>query len=506
MKNVIYYIIHIEIMLKNKKILTIFLAVVIVIAIGFGIVVATGGFSGMQPNIPDEGGLVGYWSLNESDLNNATIFQDLSGNGNNGTSANTPSFVSDQNGVPNQAMDFNGSSDVITLGTEEDLGTTNTISFWMNNANTTQQVMIGTTSVSESTIYSWDDTDRIHYRVYSTGGAEKETEEWDAVIEHNIWNHFVFVRSAGTVTLYINGVNEGSQTITQSGYSTLVGKVGNYGGANSYAVDGYLSDVAIYNKALSQAEISALYSASRTTAKVKIDTTNPNKYSVGSLQKKLILDMPLMTKYTKSATILSDKTPYGNDGTNHGADIQTNYTDFGGDNQYISITNSDILYFGVAGENPDIPFSISAWINADSIGNFVIINKGRVGTNNEYVLGTDASEKLYIRITDETNRGQFTITSQNALNNTIWYHIVGTYDGSGSSEGLNLYQNASLISIDVSSSGSYSHMRNLGADIYIGFDNGSDYSDGKMANIKMWNRVLTLTEIQLLYDKEKSGY
>lgn len=50
-------------------------------------------------NSPSEGGLVLYLTLAESDLNNATNFQDKSGNNNNGESANTPVFSQDQNGV-----------------------------------------------------------------------------------------------------------------------------------------------------------------------------------------------------------------------------------------------------------------------------------------------------------------------------------------------------------------------------------------------------------------------
>ena len=63
--------------------------------------------------------LVGYWTLNQSDLySGTTVFQDMSGNGNNGTSANTPVYASDQAGTPNQAMTFNGTTDVVNCGSD----------------------------------------------------------------------------------------------------------------------------------------------------------------------------------------------------------------------------------------------------------------------------------------------------------------------------------------------------------------------------------------------------
>jgi hypothetical protein len=63
-------------MLKNKS-LTIFLAVIIVLMIGFGIAAATGGLSffGIKPNISSSANLVGSWSLNESDLTETVIYE-----------------------------------------------------------------------------------------------------------------------------------------------------------------------------------------------------------------------------------------------------------------------------------------------------------------------------------------------------------------------------------------------------------------------------------------------
>ena len=55
-------------------------------------------FDPVAVSAPSEGDLVGFWTLAESDTDNVTI-KDKSGNNNDGTSANTPVFIQDQNGV-----------------------------------------------------------------------------------------------------------------------------------------------------------------------------------------------------------------------------------------------------------------------------------------------------------------------------------------------------------------------------------------------------------------------
>ena len=84
---------------------------------------------------PDQDNLVGAWSLNESDVDGSTL-KDKSGNGNDGTSANTPVYAKDQAGVPNQAMVFNGTTDVVNCGSDTSIANIfdsgGTISVWIN--------------------------------------------------------------------------------------------------------------------------------------------------------------------------------------------------------------------------------------------------------------------------------------------------------------------------------------------------------------------------------------
>jgi len=73
--------------------------------------------------------LVGYWSLNYENSDGTTIF-DLSGNANDGTSANTPVFGVNHNGYADGAMTFNGTSDKITLDSNVTISSSYSICWW----------------------------------------------------------------------------------------------------------------------------------------------------------------------------------------------------------------------------------------------------------------------------------------------------------------------------------------------------------------------------------------
>ena len=79
------------------------------------------------------------------------------------------------------------------------------------------------------------------------------------------WTHVVFTFSAGSVKAYVNGKAASFQTNTFTSASTLPSyQYGLYFGTDSSITNfltGALSDVRIYNRALSADDVSALYSS-----------------------------------------------------------------------------------------------------------------------------------------------------------------------------------------------------------------------------------------------------
>jgi concanavalin A-like lectin/glucanase superfamily protein len=95
-------------MLKNKT-LTVFLAVIIVLMIGFGITAATGGLSffGIKPNIASSANLIGAWSLAKKDLTEKTIFESDFNSGIGGFSGGRyHTFVGDNDGISDGIVSY----------------------------------------------------------------------------------------------------------------------------------------------------------------------------------------------------------------------------------------------------------------------------------------------------------------------------------------------------------------------------------------------------------------
>ena len=88
----------------------------------------------------------------------------------------------------------------------------------------------------------------------------------------------------------------------------------------------------------------------------------------------------------------------------------------------------------------------------------------------------------------------------------LWIHLVGTYNGDGTSGGVKLYINGSQVDTanKESNAGSYVAMENLGGDAHIGEIN-SDYTNGKIDDVRIFKRELSSDEAKELYDKGRSS-
>ncbi len=247
-------------------------------------------------------GLVAHYSLAQEDLASASVLNDLTPNNRDGTitAGASAGFVADQTSVSAKAYDFDGANTKIATTLTSNTPFTNgfTISAWIKpdtlgevlGSNKGMIVSKFATGANPTSIYdgfAWflSDTNRLNAAV--NGGAVRSSA--DNSITLGAWQHVLLtVASNATVTQYINGVVSGTPNTTNalSGITTSNPlTIGNRAGATDGTFDGAISDVKIYNRVLSAAEIRQLY-----------QSYHPQG-STSSLEKGLIAHYPLSNTY-----------------------------------------------------------------------------------------------------------------------------------------------------------------------------------------------------------------
>jgi hypothetical protein len=195
-------------------------------------------------------GQVAYWKFDE---NTGTTVNDASGNGYTGTFNGTTGSQW-TTGEINYGLSFNGSNNYVSASWNNLTGNAaRTISAWFktNNTNSANWVSWGTSStnyLSQIGIYSGG----IGYLGYNNDLTVSAAPYAD-----NNWHHLVVTFDGANMVLYIDGTskNTGAKTLATGTSGINIGRAIN--GTNYYT--GNLDEVGIWNRALSQGEITALY-------------------------------------------------------------------------------------------------------------------------------------------------------------------------------------------------------------------------------------------------------
>ena len=211
--------------------------------------------------------LVGYWTFDEG--SGATVY-DASGGGNNGTlSLPAPTWTS---GKVNGALNFNGSNNYVNLtgsASSFQFGTGNfSISAWVYFNSTTNFESIVTKKAAPASaqgfsIYYNGSTQKLMYSVADgTTAYERYTVN---TISTGAWHHIVMVADSNDQNFgyyYVDGVKwvlaSASANVNVNNALTLY-----IGDTNGYPFNGIIDDVRIYGRALSAAEIQALYNSQK---------------------------------------------------------------------------------------------------------------------------------------------------------------------------------------------------------------------------------------------------
>jgi hypothetical protein len=214
-------------------------------------------------------GLIGYWTFDEG---NGTTALDSSGNNNNGTLLNSPTWVT---GKVGDALQFDGINDWVSIGNPTTLNNKGpySISAWIKPSALDGYIVAKRTN--EQTGY-W----RLGTGLDNKLGWFKDTSESThvsaaskaGILTLNTWQH-VALTWDGTLSgteakIYLNGV-EVDYSIRQNGTGKILSDslnnfaIGSRNGGSAF-FSGSIDEVKFYNRVLNASEVSALYSSTPT--------------------------------------------------------------------------------------------------------------------------------------------------------------------------------------------------------------------------------------------------
>ena len=166
-------------------------------------------------------------------------------------------------------------------------GTAYTIAGWINLANANQ---INTLFYADS---GTTNADRISLRTTPTGAIQFGT--WNSsknsqiqivsesqLVDEGVWHHLVASVSEEQATLYLDGVQVGSQSLSSSSDSGLRSRVRlGYGANSNESLSGFIRDYQLFNQALSADDVKTIYSEDTGSSDLK-DLGIQDWYSLAS--------------------------------------------------------------------------------------------------------------------------------------------------------------------------------------------------------------------------------
>lgn len=430
-------------------------------------------------------GLVGAWGFK----NYSVLGEDVSGKGNNGVLLGNGKF--DKNG--RFIGDGSGSGVLLHDGTDVNPANAMTVSAWIKTTSTDYGYILAkcndlTTPTSDNMAYRFlkneDDGEGVNesvlrFAVTPTGNFDDGVDVFGTIdIADGKWHHVVGRYDGSTLKNYIDGVEDGSENYSsgisvESSQVTMGTRRDDSESSYSLSLDGELSGLCVYDRALSADEIKAIYKA-------------------GIPEEDLVLEV-------NGDGV--DRSPNEHDVTLNGDVITGRHLEFDGSGDYLS---SPSISFA------DNEITLSAWIKT-SYDNTADTDNGIVG---QWDYGD--ADRVALIYQDENNKfailtssdGAFEsdnkVASTNTINDGSWHHVVGIHDGSSNL----IYVDGVLDNSKDVDNGLYQTTEeiSIGALMNSGTPNANGYFNGSMDKIKVYSRALSSDEVKEVYEKESKYF
>ena len=429
-----------------------------------------------------------------------TTWNDISGNNNDLTLTNGPTFSTRDGGT----IVFDGANDYAVSALNQaffQFGTGDySYGVWVKvdaQGATGFESVLSSGSNSDNGSWQLDQyySNKFRHYLQDSSGGNNEISTTTLNNYTSTWFYLFIVndRSEDELKFYVNGTlnatgssaNYGSTNVGNFSSATDVKNVFNVANnrnQNRY-MDGSVAQVHVYKgKALSASEVLQNYNATKGNFLGAISTTNLVFY----------LDAGKSMSYSGSGTTWTDLSSSSNNGTL--INSPTFDSDFSG--VLIFDGSNDRIETGSDMFDPNADFTISAWVNSDTFS----------GTNSYNIVSDYTNVGSFqlkykngdgIRITDSTvvEVGLF---SNSTLSTGVWYNITVTR----SSNTYTLYLNGNSTST-VTSSNTYDRgPQTIGSN----YSSVAGHWEGKIAQVFAYSSALSASEVLSNYNATKDTY
>ncbi|MFA7309454.1 MAG: LamG domain-containing protein, partial [Candidatus Paceibacterota bacterium] len=455
-------------------------------------------------------GLVGYWPLDGSTINWKTgTVSDMSGQGNNGSPVSLGTTTSVVAGKIGQALKFNGTTSYVASGTNLGLSGdfSGTISAWVKRTSGSgfRSVFVAGSAVSMESfglgINSNSDGD---FNIQFNGGHARYSA--GSLVPLNTWTYLAVTKTPGPIEttshLYINGVEvaqAGGQTGTPNFVANLA-YIGTWTNLSSY-FPGSIDDVRVYNRALSTTEIAQLYNTGSTN--VAHSNATPGIGLNSGLVGHWTFDGPNIN--WKTGTIV-DSSGQGNNGTPVSLGTTTSPT-IGKIGQALKFNGSTYIdTLDDAAANGTGPlhfadtdtFSLSLWYKGTDTEQNGSFGKTLLGRSSGDIYANFILRSGKVGYLHYNNAWLNNIESTTNVADGRWHHV--TYVNHSNETG-DLYVDGAAEITGSSSSISAAAYKFTISSFMFGYS--AKYTSGTVDDVRIYNRALSVTEVQQLYKMGK---
>jgi len=416
---------------------------------------------------------------------------------NNGTLQNGATYGP---GYIGQAFQLSGNNSTrVLLGNPKPLQQDFTIEAWVKRASAVTATNSPNGGSTDGLIFSYGQGG---YALYIKGTTGKlaigqvgvsETIATNLAVTDTNWHHVAVTQkgppfTGGTQAIfYLDGVADIPNGYAPPFFFTTNAAIGSRGdgfGLNAFL--GSIDEMAIYDRALSPADIASIYNAG-TSGKCKPMATDAPDNQV---------------LWLAGDGDVNDKTGNGNDGTlQNGAGYTVGKVgqsfSFDGVDDQVTIPDN-------ASQNGGTNLTIEAWINPTNLPHgATILQKRTSGNIGGYLLeptqpsGSGAPNGLAFIIM--IGGVYSTLNPANVVVPNVWQHVAATYDGSF----MRIYVNG----VEVANKPQSGAIDNVAAPVMIGRNivNPSAAFLGKIDEISVYNRALSATEIESIANAGLGG-